>query len=609
MGDPPALRAFMENKISLKQAAAQLKFGNGKEIKNLLAILTVLKFSFDYYSTSKFPNFLLNPLIENALVQYLSKTWPTDIVKANISRVPAFSNPASIDAMLLELDALYNQLLAAQATQTAVKSASDSIISEIGKITEVRAADGTKLSLTVGPEYAVEIAVVKPALAGLPALDTSALKNAIPTGTKEFQVGAAHSILAVRADNRLKLFWLRNGFIVTAIGFETQDNVASFSFSANGDSLVVQDTKGTITEKDLAKLYRQQRDAAMVSRFAIVQNLGIEQVNKVSAQGINFSGQPVPVQLVDLKNDSLGIRVGEKTYRLTTKFSAFLDFPKAVKIIVASRLIIVKDGPEVRFYAISNNKELYHLTVPSDTSWAHDFEMNGGIGGVADIDVGGIGNRQIRIISAKTGYTAEIPFQATYEAWFHNGSAEKVSHPESATSAPIARVQSPSTSGISKSLFPRMFGFVRSKRGVDAAMNVKEEDHVRNTLGQQQELTEAINHKSGSSGEDGFVFPQYPADEPTVKTGEEGIDHAMRGGIDLNSHNMQMEVDGDKINAHFDAAMLRQFKQGDFSGIRPVIINITPIADRVSLLGLVSTLPPAIAGQAKLAKQGQLAGL
>ncbi len=58
------------------------------------------------------------------------------------------------------------------------------------------------------------------------------------------------------------------------------------------------------------------------------------------------------------------------------------------------------------------------------------------------------------------------------------------------------------------------------------------------------------------------------------------------GGIDLNAKNMQMDVNGQKINIHFDPAMVAQFKRGDFSGVRPVIIKITPIQNIMPLLGL-----------------------
>jgi hypothetical protein len=36
----------------------------------------------------------------------------------------------------------------------------------------------------------------------------------------------------------------------------------------------------------------------------------------------------------------------------------------------------------------------------------------------------------------------------------------------------------------------------------------------------------------------------------------------------------------------FDPALLDQFKKGDFTGLTPVILNITPVADIRPLLGL-----------------------
>jgi len=58
------------------------------------------------------------------------------------------------------------------------------------------------------------------------------------------------------------------------------------------------------------------------------------------------------------------------------------------------------------------------------------------------------------------------------------------------------------------------------------------------------------------------------------------------GGIDLNARNMGLDVRGEKTDVRFDKAIIGQFKRGDFSGVRPVIIKITPIADVMPLLGL-----------------------
>jgi phosphomannomutase len=77
---------------------------------------------------------------------------------------------------------------------------------------------------------------------------------------------------------------------------------------------------------------------------------------------------------------------------------------------------------------------------------------------------------------------------------------------------------------------------------------------------------------------------------------EANIDRAMEtmpGGIDLNSQNMQMNAQGQKIDMQFDPAMIEQFKSGDFSGLTPVILNITPITNIRPLLGLA---PEAVGG-------------
>ncbi|MBF0522960.1 MAG: hypothetical protein HQL24_07905 [Candidatus Omnitrophica bacterium] len=60
------------------------------------------------------------------------------------------------------------------------------------------------------------------------------------------------------------------------------------------------------------------------------------------------------------------------------------------------------------------------------------------------------------------------------------------------------------------------------------------------------------------------------------------------GGIDLNAKNLQMNIskDGKGVEFKFDAKMVEQFKRGDFTGVVPVIIRITPISSPFPLLGL-----------------------
>jgi len=58
-----------------------------------------------------------------------------------------------------------------------------------------------------------------------------------------------------------------------------------------------------------------------------------------------------------------------------------------------------------------------------------------------------------------------------------------------------------------------------------------------------------------------------------------------KGGIDLNSRNLNMESSGQKVNITFDPAMLAQFERGDFSGVRIKILDVVPIS-LMPLLGL-----------------------
>jgi hypothetical protein len=74
-----------------------------------------------------------------------------------------------------------------------------------------------------------------------------------------------------------------------------------------------------------------------------------------------------------------------------------------------------------------------------------------------------------------------------------------------------------------------------------------------------------------------------------VRQREEPVDNASmatRGGIDFNSKNLQLDTEGQQINMTLDPAMIEQFKTGNFSGIYPIILNITPIPSIVPLLGL-----------------------
>ncbi|MFH0754345.1 MAG: hypothetical protein V2A70_07255, partial [Candidatus Omnitrophota bacterium] len=63
---------------------------------------------------------------------------------------------------------------------------------------------------------------------------------------------------------------------------------------------------------------------------------------------------------------------------------------------------------------------------------------------------------------------------------------------------------------------------------------------------------------------------------------------AVNGGIDLNAQNMGLDVtkNGKGVDIKFDPAMVAEFRKGDFSGVVPVIIQITPIVSPMMTLGL-----------------------
>jgi CheY-like chemotaxis protein len=70
---------------------------------------------------------------------------------------------------------------------------------------------------------------------------------------------------------------------------------------------------------------------------------------------------------------------------------------------------------------------------------------------------------------------------------------------------------------------------------------------------------------------------------------QKNTDKAMSpGGIDMNAGNMSMNESGEQAKIEFDRTMIEQFKSGDFTGLTPVILNLTPIMNIKPLLGLTS---------------------
>ncbi len=79
------------------------------------------------------------------------------------------------------------------------------------------------------------------------------------------------------------------------------------------------------------------------------------------------------------------------------------------------------------------------------------------------------------------------------------------------------------------------------------------------------------------------VTGEYPNAVAAIKG---VLDNSAVGGIDLNAANMAMSERGDTVAMRFDPAMIAQFKRGDFTGIKPEIIQITPVPSLAVLMGL-----------------------
>ncbi len=74
-----------------------------------------------------------------------------------------------------------------------------------------------------------------------------------------------------------------------------------------------------------------------------------------------------------------------------------------------------------------------------------------------------------------------------------------------------------------------------------------------------------------------------PAQKQSIKPPKTVL--AEPGGIDLNSRNLSLESEGQKVKITFDPAMIAQFKRGDFSGVKFQIFEVAPVS-LISLLGM-----------------------
>lgn len=60
----------------------------------------------------------------------------------------------------------------------------------------------------------------------------------------------------------------------------------------------------------------------------------------------------------------------------------------------------------------------------------------------------------------------------------------------------------------------------------------------------------------------------------------------VKGGIDFNSNNANINEQGDKIQINFSTANIEGLNPESINGILPVIINISPLQSVLPLLGL-----------------------
>ena len=58
------------------------------------------------------------------------------------------------------------------------------------------------------------------------------------------------------------------------------------------------------------------------------------------------------------------------------------------------------------------------------------------------------------------------------------------------------------------------------------------------------------------------------------------------GGIDFNARNLQMDISGETIDIKFDPATIERFQSGNFSGVVPIIIQITSVQNPLALFGV-----------------------
>jgi len=105
----------------------------------------------------------------------------------------------------------------------------------------------------------------------------------------------------------------------------------------------------------------------------------------------------------------------------------------------------------------------------------------------------------------------------------------------------------------------------------------------RSEFGISQDDYAMLSTEGNGIGRDDDETPPAASQVDNAQTAKE-----TRGGIDFNAENLPMDVSGDAIDIRFDQSMIAQFKRGDFTGVRPVILSVTPLSSVLPLLGIPS---------------------
>ncbi|MBF0521685.1 MAG: UDP-glucose 4-epimerase GalE [Candidatus Omnitrophica bacterium] len=106
-------------------------------------------------------------------------------------------------------------------------------------------------------------------------------------------------------------------------------------------------------------------------------------------------------------------------------------------------------------------------------------------------------------------------------------------------------------------------------------------------LFQSKQLLEAPEHGNDASAAYSAKINRFFEQQKRNEL-DEAMTTKAPGGIDLNAKNLKMDVskDGKGVEFKFDPAMVAEFQKGNFTGVVPVIIRITPIESPFPLLGL-----------------------